>query len=56
MIDEQRAEQWTKDAKTALMRHYGKDDTAAHLAAIVLALLQDRQDRELYIKRSGSNG
>jgi hypothetical protein len=49
MIDDERVAQWTKDAKTALMHHYGKEDAAAHLAAIVLALLQDRQERELYI-------
>lgn len=54
MIDEQRAEQWATDAKTALTHHYGKEDTAAHLAAIVLALLQDRQGRERFIERSGS--
>ena len=54
MVDEQRAEQWTRDARAALMQHYGKGDSAAHLAAIVLALLQDRQERERYIERSGS--
>jgi hypothetical protein len=48
----QREEQWGKDAMTALMRHYGGDSQAAHLAAIVLALLRDREERERYIDGS----
>jgi hypothetical protein len=52
MIDEQRAAQWAKDAGVSLMRHYGKDDSVAHMAAIVLALLQDREEREKYLERS----
>jgi hypothetical protein len=55
MIDEQRAEQWTRDARVALVRYYGEDDTAAHLAAIALALVQDRLERERYIEREGGN-
>jgi hypothetical protein len=33
------------------MKYYGKDDTAAHLAAIALVLLQDRLERERFIER-----
>jgi hypothetical protein len=54
MIDEQRAAQWAKDAQTALLQSYGKDNTAGHLAAIVLALLADRAARERFIERSDS--
>lgn len=54
MIDEQRAEQWTKDARAVLMQHYGKGDSVAHLAAIVLALLQAQEEREHFIERNGS--
>lgn len=51
MIDDQRAAQWAKDAGLALTQHYGKDDAAAHLAIVVLALLADRADRERYCSR-----
>ena len=55
MIDEQRAKQWNKDASVALMQHYGKGDTVAHPAAVIVALLADRSERELFIERSGAN-
>jgi hypothetical protein len=51
MIDSLRTEQWAKDARAALMQHYGKNDTAAHLGAIVVALLADREERECYCSR-----
>lgn len=54
MIDEQRAEQWTRDARVALMQYYGKDNTVAHLAAIALVLLQDRLERERFIERESN--
>lgn len=52
MIDEKRALQWAKGARVALMQHYGKDDRAAHCPVIVLALLEDREERERFIERS----
>jgi hypothetical protein len=54
MIDDERVKQWDQEARLALMQSYGKDDTARHLAAIVLALLADRSARERYIERSNS--
>lgn len=54
MIDNMQAAQWDADARIALMRNYGKNETTAHLASVVLALLQDREERERYIQRSGS--
>jgi len=51
MIDNHRAAKWAKDAGIALTQLYDKDDTAAHLAVIVLALLADREERERYCLR-----
>jgi hypothetical protein len=48
MIDNQRVTQWNKDAMVLLMQSYGKDVTAAHMATIVLALIEDRRERENY--------
>lgn len=54
MIDEQRAAEWTKDAGAALMRKLGKNQETSHLAAVVLALLEDRKEREDYCSRISS--
>jgi hypothetical protein len=43
--------QWAKDAEVFLMQRYGKDEAGAHLAIVVIALLADREERELYCSR-----
>jgi hypothetical protein len=44
VVDDARAAQWEQDARTALARFYGTGAPVAHMAAVVLALLRDRQD------------
>lgn len=56
MIDQQRVDKWSKDAWITLTQHYGKNDTAAHLAAVVLVLLADREDRERFISGKEVSG
>jgi len=51
MIDNERAAQWNKDAKVLLTRSYGKDEALAHMAIVVLALLEDRDQWERYCSR-----
>ena len=53
MIDNERLAQWAKQAQLALLRHYDKDSDAGHLAAVVLILIADRDERERYIERVG---
>jgi hypothetical protein len=51
MVDNARAAQWSKDAKILLARCYGQDEALAHMAIVVLALLEDRDQWERYCSR-----
>ncbi len=47
-VDDARVQQWEQDARKLLARYYGSSEPAAHLAAVVLALLRDREDLTRY--------
>ena len=42
MVSEERADAWEREAKAALAQYFGTADKAGDLAAIVLALLEER--------------
>ena len=46
---------WEREARDAHARFYGTEELAGHLAAIVLALLRDRQDLLRHCSRSQGN-
>jgi hypothetical protein len=51
VVDDDRAAQWEQDARTLLARFYGTGTPVAHMAAVVLALLRDREDLLHYAER-----
>ena len=51
MIDDGRARKWEAEARNSLMCYLDTGHPAGHLAAIVLALLADRAEREDFIAR-----
>jgi hypothetical protein len=52
MVDNARATEWEREARSALAQFYGTSDKTGNLAAIVLALLEEREALLRYVERS----
>jgi len=55
MLSEERASAWEREAKAALAQYFGTTEKAGDLAAIVLALLEEREALLRYVDRSRGN-
>jgi hypothetical protein len=51
MVDEVCVHQWERDARDALESSDGKSKTEGHLAAVVLALIRDRESLLAFLER-----
>lgn len=51
MLDDIRAKGWEREARVILTRFLDTDNPAGRLAAIVLVLLDDREEREQFCKK-----
>lgn len=51
MVDDVRARQWEREARDALAKSYGSAGSEGHLAAIVLALIRDRESLLAFLER-----
>jgi hypothetical protein len=55
MIDEQRAAQWAKAARVAIVEHLDKNEEITRLASIALAALTDLEDLKRYLEQQNAN-
>jgi hypothetical protein len=51
MVDDSRIRQWEHEARDALATCYGTSKPEGHLAAVVLALLRDRESLLAFLER-----
>ena len=52
MVDDDKTENWKREAEDAMVQTFDTDNRAYRLAGIVLALIRDREDLLRYINRS----
>jgi hypothetical protein len=55
MIDDDKAGNWEREARDALIQSFDIDNRAYRLAGMILALLHEREALLKYISRSQSN-
>jgi hypothetical protein len=52
MVDDARARQWERDARDALATCYCTSKNEGHFAAVILALLRDRESLLAFLERT----